>query len=46
MYMGGAILVKIHIGDAIHKDIGLKLIQFGFFKKFLNFNFIDFVVIG
>ena len=41
--MGGAILVEVHIGDAIHKYIGLKLIQSGFLKKFIKLNFVDFV---
>ena len=41
--MGGAILVEVHIGDAIHREIGLKLIQSEFLKKILKFNFVDFV---
>ncbi len=41
--MGGAILVKIHIGDTILKNTGNTVILPRLFNKIFNFKFVDFV---
>ena len=45
MVMGGAILEEVRVGEAIQKN-GLILEFLIFFKKCLNCDFINFMVVG
>ncbi len=41
--IGGAVLVKIHIDDANHEDIGIKKRRFRFLVNILKFDLVGFV---